>query len=428
MFDRPPQHQTSDALAARLAQRLKDQPEALNEFSRARMERSVVEAWRTRASFHVRLPSHSRSRGMRALWAGSLAVSAVAGALVAFYLFGGDAPTAVPVGTARFQLRIGDAAVQSGAVAEGQVLETGGVGAIDVDLGTARLHMANASGLRFERMSAKELTLGMSKGHIDVEFHPLHRGEQRMAIESPAARVLVVGTRFAVDVDAVGNTTVRVSEGVVEVVPRSGAASRRVAAGEKTYVRVDDGDAYERAVRDAIERKLLVGGDALADATGSADVRKADSGQGDLADEALVRSEQRPAKAIVRDLAASRRMLRQGRHTGARERLRRLAEGSVPVRFRVEALTLIAESYTAQADIPQAVAAYKRAEQISPTQAAGHNARFALARLYERYARDYVAAANAYEDYLRHAPQGALVAQAQQALCRLKRTQYCAPD
>lgn len=424
MLDRPP-NPPSVASAARLAQRLRDEPEALNEFTRARIERSVVEAWRTRAAFHVRLPTHSRSRGMRVLWAGSLAVSAVAGALVAFYLFGSDAPTVVPVGTARFELRIGDAAVQSGAVAEGQVLETGGVGAIDVDLGTARLRMANASRLRFERMSEKELTLSMLRGHIDVEFHPVRRGEQRMAIESPAARVLVVGTRFAVDVDAVGNTTVRVSEGVVEVVPRSGAASRRVAAGEKIYVRVDDGDAYERAVRDAIEQKLQADGDALADAIGSADSLNTDVVQSDLSDVSLARSEQRPTKAIVRDLAAARRMLRQGRHTGARERLRRLAEGSVPVRFRVEALTLMAESFTAQADIPQAVAAYRRAEQISPTQAAGHNARFALARLYERYARDHAAAANAYEDYLRHAPQGALVAQAQQALCRLNRTQYC---
>jgi hypothetical protein len=406
---------------------LRERPEALDEVSRARMERGLVQAWRTRAALNVPLPARPKSGAIRVLWGGSLAMSAVAGALVAVYLFRGGAPGAVtvPVGTARFELRIGDAAVQTGAVAQGQVLESGSLSAIDVDLGTARVHMARATRMGFERMSALEFTLSLTKGHIDVDFHPLHRGEQRMAIESPAARVLVVGTRFSVDVDPLGNTRVRVSEGVVEVAPRSGAASRRVPAGEETYVRVDDGDAYERAVRASIERELQARDGAPQNVLAGVAAPNPAGGGESSADQPAATSDDRASKAIARDLATARRLLKQRRHGAARARLRNVAESPAPVRFRVEALTLTAESYTAQGNIPQAAAAYKRAEQISPTQAAGHNARFALARLFEHYAKDDAAAADAYENYLRHAPQGALVAQARQALCRLGRAQYC---
>src|SRR5436305_238866 len=83
---------------------------------------------------------------------------------------------------------------------------------------------------------------GVLRGRIDVDFHPQHKGEQRRSIESLAARVQVVGTRFSVQVDALGNTDVRVREGVVEVLPRSGAETQRVAAGGETFVRADDGD------------------------------------------------------------------------------------------------------------------------------------------------------------------------------------------
>jgi tetratricopeptide (TPR) repeat protein len=284
--------------------------------------------------------------------------------------------------------------------------------------------MSRATRLRIDRVGGPELTLSLLKGRLEVDFHPERKGEQRMAVESAAARVQVVGTRFVLDVDALGNTDVTVSEGVVEVIPRSGGAVRRVASGEHTHVRADEGDAYERKVRDAIEQNLrsldasapdpLAGADFQADMDFSLEEQLDPPGAGP-----------KPSRAVARKLEGARRLLRQGQHKAARTRLRGLAGSHVPVRFRVEALTLIAESYTSQGDVPNAAKAYRRADELSPRESAGHNARFALARLLERHAHDERAAAAAYRRYLERAPRGALAAQARQALCRLDEREFC---
>jgi hypothetical protein len=414
--------------AGELANRLRERRLHLDQVTRARMERQLVQAWRTHAAASVELPRARRTttsiRVPRGTWMASLAGAAVAGALVAFYMLAGDRtlPVAAPSG-AHFELRIGEAAVQSGALTEGQVLESGKHGRIDVDLVTARVHMEHDTRMRFDRMTGTELVLSMQKGKVDVDFHPLRKGEQRMAIESLAARVQVVGTRFSVQVDALGNTDVRVTEGVVEVVPRSGAEVRRVAAGEETYVRVDDGDEYERAVRNAIAQNV----DSLADAPAAQPAAAPSKPDMDFSAEAdidLPVSESGNA-AAARKLSVARRQLRLGHHVQARSRLRDVAEGSAPMGLRLEALTLIAESYTAQGDIERAAQAYERAAELAPTNPAGHNARFALGRLLERYAHDGSGAASAYRRYLERAPQGALSAQARQALCRLGDASYC---
>lgn len=408
------------------ARKLYDRPPELDDVTRARMERSLVQAWRTHAA--ARVPLHTwkpQSPRARALWAASIAASAVAGGLLAFWVTGGSEPSVPQAGAGHFELRIGDAAVQTGAVAEGQVLESGAHGRIDVDLPSARLHLMRGTRVRFDRTTGPELTVSLLKGRLEVDFHPARKGEQRMAVESAAARVQVVGTRFVLDVDALGNTDVSVSEGVVEVLPRSGGELRRLGAGERTHVRADEGDESERKVRDEIEAKLRSLGDAPEGADGDA-VFRPDmdfSLEGELLEPGAAGP--KPSRAIARKLEAARKLLRQGRHGAARARLRGLAESSVAVRFRVEALTLIAESYTSQGDVPKAAAAYRRADEISPADASGHNARFALARLLERHARDEHAAANAYRRYLERAPRGALAAQARQALCRLDEREFC---
>ncbi len=430
---RVPPERGLDAPSGVVAQQLRGQVAPLDEVTRARMERTLVQAWRTHASARVPLPStrlrRATGRVTRGWWAASLAASAVAGGLIAFYLLAGDRPSAPSsLAAGRFELRIGDAAVQSGTVSESQVLESGKHGHIEVDLGTARVRMERDTRLRFDRLSEAELALSLLKGRIDVDFHPRHKGEQHMAIESLAARVQVVGTRFRVDVDDLGNTQVAVREGVVEVVPRSGAATRRVAAGASTYVRADDGDEYERAVRDQIERDMRAveapkPGSSRAAAKAE---RKPDMAFSEAEAEAGLEPAPAPApRAVARKLELARRLLRQGHHVAARARLRGLTEPPTPLPYRVEALTLTAESYTAQGEIPRATQAYRRADEIAPTQPAGHNARFALARLLERYAHDRQAAAAAYHRYLERAPDGALAAQAREALCRLGERSFC---
>lgn len=418
--------------AARVAETLRAQPEGLDEVTRARMERSLIQAWRTRAAANVPLPARkserAAARGPRwgtslwVNWGASLAVAAAAGAIVAYFGASMELAPGGSEGAAHFELRIGDAAVQRGVIAEGQMLESGELGDIEVDLGDARIAMAQGARVRFDRLSEAELRVGLLLGRIDVAFHPQRKGVQKLIIDSRAAHVVVVGTRFSVIADAVGNTEVLVYEGVVEVSPQFGGTTERVMAGGSTYVRVDEGDAYERAVRAAIEKKIetLEPDAALVAPT---DLPSAPGAPGVLVEPIEAEVASAPAKLttdmIARRLDQARALLRDGRHPAARAKLRGISERGVELRYRVEALTLLAESHTAQGDVRRATEAYQLAADVGARTPQGDNAQFALARLLERFTHDRYAAARAYERYLERAPNGALAAQARGALCRL---------
>jgi hypothetical protein len=419
----------ADARSTRLAEALRAQPEGLDEVTRARMERSLVQAWRTRPAAHVPLPvrqSNDRvparaglGTSWGATWGASLAIAAAAGAIIAY--FGASLDFAAGAASnegAHFELRIGDAAVQRGTIAEGQVLESGELGDIEVDLHDARLAMSRGARVRFDRLSQAELRVNLAVGRIDVAFHPHRKGEQQLIIDTRAAHVVVVGTRFSVIADTVGNTEVIVYEGIVEVTPQFGGKTERIGAGASTYVRADEGDASERAVRAAIEEKietlepdaaLPVSEPSAPEALVEADVEAASGTE----------HSKLGTDAIERRLDQARALLREGRHPAARAKLRGISERGVEQRYRVEALTLLAESHTAQGDVRKATDAYQLASDIGARTPQGDNAQFALARLLERFTHDRQGAARAYERYLERAPNGALAAQARGALCRL---------
>ena len=147
--------------------------------------------------------------------------------------------------------------------------------------------------------------------------------------------------------------------------------------------------------------------------------------QPDAVADSLAAAERADQATVARQLEGAHRLLLQGRHEPARDALKRIVEGPHAARFRVEALTLIAESYTAQAQISKAREAYERAARIAPNLASGHNALFALARLVERHTKDRAGAMNAYERYLERAPHGAVATQAREALCRLGEDAHC---
>jgi len=402
---------SSGGASERLASALRERPIGVDQLTRARMERNVLQGLRAQASALHRSGSvrASRHRGRGWLWAASLACSAVAGGLLAVHGLPRD-PTATAVFVpGRFELRIADAAVQSGAVMEAQTLESGPRGRIAVELGSAHLEMREQTQLRFERLSRAELAFSLSEGRIEVAFHPEHRGEQRLRIETRSAQVLVVGTRFSVEVDELGSTIVRVTEGAVDVVPRSGAGTRRVGAGAATEVRIDDGDA---AVRARLEAELA--------ALPAPPAANADPEVAPTAPESSEATRVTASwEATVSRLQSARQLLRQAQHRAARTLLRKIADEPAPIGLRVEALMLLAESHTAQGDVGRAAAAYRHADELAPRHAAGHNARFALARLLEKYTHDRGAAVAAYRRYLALAPDGALSEQARQALCRL---------
>lgn len=408
----------------RVALAMREEPTQLDDVARARLERNLVEAWRARSARSVALPSTKPSFS-RSVWISSLAASAAFGAILAFFLLR-EPSEVVSVAAevpARFDLVIDDGSVQSGFLTEGQVLESGQHGRVEVALDQSRVDVAPDSRVRFERLGRKELRLALMKGRVEVAFHPERRGEQHMSIETRSARVLVVGTQFSVDVDGQGNTQVSVSEGVVQVVPRSEGETKFVRAGERVEIPIQAPKEIERAVREGIESRLR--------AEPAAAEPDRVPAPGTITTE--VRGSRRQQCAQVngeslsdRRLESARALLLQGKHSAARERLRRLAKkATLPTSSRVEALVLIAESYTSQGQIPRAAETYREAIKIGPNHPAGYNAIFALARLNERYADDRSAAGEVYREYLEKAPRGALAAQAREALCRLGDSASC---
>jgi hypothetical protein len=415
--------------AERLAGELKRSPPWLDDMSRARMERSLLEAWRARGAAKVSLPvarAAARPTG-RWLVAGAVAISAAAGAVFGLVALDSRPEQGTPLPVAQFELLVDGTTVQSGNLAEGQTLEAGKRGHIEVSLGASRLDIARESRVRFERLSPDDVRLSLVGGSLDVAFHPERPGEQRLSVSTRAAQVRVVGTRFSVHVDGRGDTRVEVSEGVVRVVPRSVGPERLLRAGDSVFVPVDGGDDSEQAVRAAMEERLAAVAEAAPVEPAVLEPAPLEGLDMDFseAEAAGVSAPGTSRTSHESVLDAARRMLRQGKHSAARDRLRALAASPAPVRVRVEALTLIAESYTAQGYIPRAADTYRQAAYIAPGHAAGHNALFALARLLERYTLDRQAAVSAYQRYLRQAPQGALASQARDALCRLEQAAFC---
>jgi TolA-binding protein len=399
--------------SSQIAEALRQAPAQLPEMHRARLERNLVEAWRARGALAVPLP-RARSGLSRAVWVGSIAASAALGVALGFAVLrqpGVVTPdqASQAASVAHFDLVIGDGAVQSGTLVAGQVLESGKHGHIEVSLAQSRIDIAPDSRVRFEKLDRDELRLSLVQGRVDVAFHPERKGEQRMSVETSAARVLVVGTQFAVETTADRATRVSVSQGVVRVEPRRGGQALLVHAGEQTTV----GAEREQQVSKApLEASPLRAAEAVPSARELADKSRPARGR-----KAKIGAKQKTDYDAK--LENARQLLLQGKHDAAREKLERMTESSVPASTRVEALVLTAESYTAQGQVPRAAAAYRRAVEAAPQEPAGHNALFALARLLDRYTHDNESAAAAYREYLAKAPHGALARQARDALCRL---------
>ena len=398
----------------RVADALRSAPDTLDDVARARLERNLVEAWRCRGAHAVAFP-RSKPALSRTLWMGSLAAAAAFGLAFGLMLLRNQAssPTAAEVQSlAHFDLVIGDGAVQSGTLSAGQVLESGKHGHIEVSTASSRVDIAPESRVRFDKLDRDDVRLSLVTGRVDVAFHPERRGEQTLAVETGSARVSVVGTRFAVEVDAQRATRVSVSEGVVRVEPRRGGPALLVRAGEQAHVPA-------QAEPQLTKQPPPQPPPTAAEPTGEATPAPAAP---------LQRARKASAASTIRKknfearLETARQELLAGKHAAARDRLQKLILGDdLPDAARVEAWVLIAESLTAQGQVPRAAAAYRQAVAAAPNQPAGHNAQFALARLLDRYTADDENAAQAYSEYLTKAPHGALARQARDALCRLSK-------
>lgn len=430
-----------DSCAAKIAAELRAEPAELDEFTVARMERAVIQGWRARAARVEPLQRGLRERKARVLlFACSLLGATALGLLLGLYVLSEREPQVIVDQGAQFEMRLADGAVQRGLLAEGQVLESGRHGHVQVDIGRSRIDVDPQARVRFDRISSSNLQVTVVEGRIEAQFNPDHHDGRHMAVETRSARVVVIGTRFSVEVDSQGNTKVAVTEGAVDVEPRHGSR-RRLGAGQSTEVLSDPGDATEQAVRQALTEQLshvAVNGSeapALSPQGRPSGVEGPGAGRLVFATPGMERGTpsalMRPgggARLVApeRKLDQARDLLRKGQHRLARRRLRKLSrDQEVASHLRAEALTLMAESYTAQGYIPRATDAYRAAAATAPQHDSGHTATFALARLLERYTHDVGGAKAAYQQYLRQAPQGALAGQARQALCRLDENRNC---
>jgi len=430
-----------------------DEPR-LNDIRRARMERDLIAVWRQRST--AGFAGHSAPRRGRGwAWPVAVAASGLLGGLVVLFGSNGhdDRRLRSAFGesdrgaAAYFEVRVGDAATQTGELVEGQTLASGSHGEVSVHIGATRIQMARASRVRFERITQRELRVALAVGQINVAFHPERPGEQQLSVETVSARVLVVGTEFSVAVDSPGSTTVRVSEGVVRVMSRVGDDDHVLTAGGATRVEAAPSEMLTNNAAPVAEPVAGLAGPFAADLdfgespeaidiarlvrrdVDAAPTRSAEAGHVPSApsDEVVSAEAAELAEPMTpeRRLDLARALLRQGHHDQARALLRALTEPNEVPAYQVEAWTLTAESYTAQGYVPRAADSYRRAADVGRGTQQGHNAVFAWARLLERHTRDQQAVVVVYERYLREAPDGALVLQATDALCRLGVVSYC---
>ncbi|HJL18478.1 MAG TPA: FecR domain-containing protein [Sandaracinaceae bacterium LLY-WYZ-13_1] len=453
-----------------VAEVLREHPPALDELSKARLERRLVASSQA-SSGPSPAPSRAARRGP---WiAVGLGLAAAAAAL-AVLLRPGE--PAAPV--ARFEVREVTSSAQRGTLEEGSVLPTGPGEVAEVRIGDSRVRLAPGGRLSLATLAPGRLDLELTRGEVRVGFHPRERGREHLSVTTPEARVEVVGTVFTVRARG-GVTEVRVSEGTVRVVPRDGGEARLVRAGGSTRVAspraaaaedhssapagTDDGSpaagSVARGAADDVspaagsvergaprgragtdERASPERGVTGASPSGPDEGRAAagsragsppgtDGPSASAPADAPRPSASTEARAAgARALARARRTIAEGHPERAESELRRVAESDASRGARAEAWTLLGDLAQRRGRHAPAAHAYRRAAALCAGTMVGSNAVFALARLQERRLHDDAAARGSYARYLRDAPEGPLADRARRALCRLGDEDHCEPE
>lgn len=408
----------------RVAQVLRENPPHPDDLARARLEKRLVQA---------ALAPRPVRRSPRVVVAASAGVALAAAVLLAVVLISHDADEGTaPI--AQFERRGAATSLERGTLEEGSTLRTGEDEVAEIRVAGSWARIGGASRARIVRLSHDELTLELEEGSVDVTYHPREPGRERMTLETPNARVEVVGTVFHVSArpDA---TEVSVSEGTVRVVPRSGPATTRlVHAGESTRIVRDAQSAAEPETNS--ERPGEPGEHAGVEAIPGVSQEEAPGEEpphgpeqqpelNPAPAEAPADAAERAAPTPAERLEHARQLIEQGRAPAARRVLDALRRSSASVEVRAEAWMLIADVDLRGDRLEAAAQAYANAEREGRGTPGGAIAIFSLARLQHRRLGDRDAARVSYERYLAAAPNGALSSQAKHALCSLGADEHC---
>ncbi len=420
-----------------LARALRDEPPELDDIRRARMERNILE--------EVAVSEEPKRR----LWILPAVAVAVAAALVLWMRPWAAAP--VSESAIAFEALRDGVPVRSGTFAEGESLQTATDQLLRVRFGgqvegapNTLVELEPSTRVHFARVMGDARELELERGHVRVEFHPHRRGEESLAIQTPTARIEVVGTIFEVRVEE-QVTHVSVQQGAVRVIPLE---------GETTIVRSGESRTVGRAApleTPQITAETTASADTVAPSPRTVEPRDSyppraldpevvetdlpqiedtdeevadDPGDpADALDGPAPREEADPLSEDARfDLAA--RYLDQGRTRAAKHELRAIARTTRSRSARARAWTEIAQIYESENEASQAAESYRRAANAGRGTTVGTNALFALGRMRSSL-RDTDAAKVAYRRYLDEAPDGPLARQARRALCRLGDVAQC---
>jgi|GEM_PF-2039457 len=444
--------------ARKIADALRAEPPMLADLTRARLEKRLVDA--ALGGSGVEHGSVDRgsvdrasglTRGRLLAGAGLLAIAAAAAVVAMTRGADGVVPPGVTPGMAQpgvatFEAMSGEQPVRHGEFREGEFVATKVGQRVQVRFAQSRIDVTPETRAEFARLRPNDVRIRLDLGRVDVAFHPQHRGAEHLTIDTPSARVEVVGTEFTVELDAAGATTVRVTEGVVRVVPLDGSAPQLVRAGARTRVlaslartagaSVATGDlAAQGATADTAALLAAVPADADAIAAvpgaplpGAAALAGATPANGALVAERApgVEAIARPgepsvsaaiaaaeAPTVEARFAAASRLYEREQLEQAEDALLPLAHGAqVAPSLRRKAANMLGDIYKGWHRLDSAATEYDRACALGLDEAC-----YSLGGVAETL-RDNDRARVAYNTYLRRAPDGALAMQARARLCR----------
>lgn len=401
--------------SARVADALRASPPSMDELRRARIERRLLELVHGERGEPGSRAGAVRKHERRGVFVGPMA-GAMAMAALALLVW-----VSLDVAEPLARVERSGTSGSEGTMRVGATLEVSEAEHAVVEAFGVRIEVSGAAtAMRFAALEREHVELQLERGSIDVAFHPSERGRERLSIETPSARVEVVGTEFTVRISG-EETLVVVREGVVRVVPRARQEEAvLVHAGGQVAVALEDEPRFEPVAeapesRAEVEPPANVEIEAPIEAAASQDEPAAPRVERAAG---LTRLE-RMTPAVDR-LSAAGQVLERGEHERARAMLAAVAHAAdASLDVKITAETLMGDSFQASGLAEQAAAAYERAASLGQGRDLGHLAIIALARLHERVRLDPDEARRTYVRYLEEAPNGANARMAREAICRL---------